>query len=92
MSRAHSRTRRKHFSRRAHNVTERGGTADEHVPGQKVLEGWREGATEGLNEVGQKLRNAVGLDGPTCANCGGLTQRTGACYTCVVCGDSTGCG
>lgn len=34
----------------------------------------------------------VGLDGPTCADCGGLTQRTGTCYTCVECGTTGGCG
>jgi ribonucleoside-diphosphate reductase alpha chain len=35
----------------------------------------------------------VGLDlGPACSNCGGMMQRTGACYTCSSCGNSTGCG
>jgi ribonucleoside-diphosphate reductase alpha chain len=35
----------------------------------------------------------VGLDlGPACQNCGGMMQRTGSCYTCSSCGNTTGCG
>src|SRR4051812_31120241 len=35
----------------------------------------------------------IGLDlGPACSNCGGMMQRTGACYTCSSCGNTTGCG
>ena len=35
----------------------------------------------------------AGLDlGPACANCGGIMQRTGSCYTCPSCGNNTGCG
>jgi ribonucleoside-diphosphate reductase alpha chain len=34
-----------------------------------------------------------GLDlGPACNQCGGMMQRTGACYTCSSCGNNTGCG
>ena len=34
-----------------------------------------------------------GLDlGPACDQCGGMMQRTGACYTCSSCGNNTGCG
>ncbi|MCD6727371.1 MAG: vitamin B12-dependent ribonucleotide reductase [Solirubrobacteraceae bacterium] len=34
-----------------------------------------------------------GLDlGPACNQCGGIMQRTGACYTCTSCGNNTGCG
>ncbi len=34
-----------------------------------------------------------GLDlGPACAQCGGMMQRTGSCYTCGSCGNNTGCG
>ncbi len=34
-----------------------------------------------------------GLDlGPACAQCGGMMQRTGSCYTCASCGSNTGCG
>ena len=30
--------------------------------------------------------------GPACAQCGGMMQRTGSCYTCSSCGNNTGCG
>jgi ribonucleoside-diphosphate reductase alpha chain len=30
--------------------------------------------------------------GPACAECGGMMQRTGSCYTCSSCGNNTGCG
>lgn len=30
--------------------------------------------------------------GPPCSNCGNLTIRSGACYLCTACGDTTGCG
>jgi ribonucleoside-diphosphate reductase alpha chain len=34
-----------------------------------------------------------GMDlGPACAQCGGMMQRTGSCYTCSSCGNNTGCG
>ena len=33
----------------------------------------------------------VGLDlGPACNQCGGMMQRTGSCYTCSSCGNTTG--
>src|SRR5690606_10347593 len=31
-------------------------------------------------------------DAPACSNCGGITIRAGACYSCPNCGASTGCG
>src|SRR4051794_21829515 len=35
----------------------------------------------------------IGLDlGPACNQCGGMMQRTGSCYTCSSCGNTTGCG
>jgi ribonucleoside-diphosphate reductase alpha chain len=35
----------------------------------------------------------AGLElGPACAQCGGMMQRTGSCYTCSSCGNNTGCG
>jgi ribonucleoside-diphosphate reductase alpha chain len=30
------------------------------------------------------------LPGPPCKYCGGITQRTGSCYTCTNCGESSG--
>lgn len=32
------------------------------------------------------------LDGKVCGSCGGMMQRTGACYTCPSCGENDGCG
>ena len=34
----------------------------------------------------------VTLDGNICLNCGGLTQQSGNCHTCLTCGENTGCG
>jgi len=34
----------------------------------------------------------VDLSGDPCRSCGGPTKRTGSCYTCIGCGDTTGCG
>jgi len=30
-------------------------------------------------------------DGPPCLSCGGLTKASGTCYTCVNCGQTSGC-
>lgn len=30
------------------------------------------------------------LNGPPCKNCGGMTTRTGSCYTCLECGETSG--
>ncbi len=30
--------------------------------------------------------------GPTCGNCGNITQRAGSCYSCPNCGSTSGCG
>lgn len=39
-----------------------------------------------------KVPAVAGVDGPPCDNCGTLTQRSGACYVCSSCGNTTGCG
>jgi len=31
-------------------------------------------------------------DAPPCRHCGSLTKRNGSCFSCVNCGESTGCG
>ena len=31
-------------------------------------------------------------DAPPCSNCGAITVRSGACYVCMQCGSSSGCG
>ena len=42
---------------------------------------------------GRPSKSPFGLDlGPACQQCGGMMQRTGACYTCSSCGFNTGCG
>lgn len=30
--------------------------------------------------------------GPACIWCNAPTQKTGSCYTCISCGETTGCG
>jgi ribonucleoside-diphosphate reductase alpha chain len=55
-------------------------------------------ATAGLTDTPPVVpaatsRTPFGLDlGPACQQCGGMMQRTGACYTCSSCGFNTGCG
>lgn len=40
-----------------------------------------------------KVSNGVmAVDAPPCSVCGSMTQRAGSCYSCNVCGNSTGCG
>ncbi len=41
---------------------------------------------------GQKALFSSTADSRVCARCGGQSIRTGACYTCMDCGDNTGCG
>lgn len=35
---------------------------------------------------------AVGGGSPPCDRCGNITMRSGTCYTCTVCGSTSGCG
>ena len=30
-------------------------------------------------------------DAPACSTCGHMTVRSGSCYVCLTCGDTTGC-
>jgi ribonucleotide reductase alpha subunit len=41
------------------------------------------------NEVTPKQK--INLSGPSCIECGALTQRSGTCYLCPDCGSTTGC-
>ncbi|HRT08225.1 MAG TPA: vitamin B12-dependent ribonucleotide reductase [Candidatus Paceibacterota bacterium] len=58
-----------------------------------------EGAAAGSNghQPGRKITNISDSvahfqqDAPTCANCGAVTVRNGACYKCLNCGESQGC-
>lgn len=40
----------------------------------------------------EKNVSANEYDAPLCSNCGNQTQRSGSCYACTVCGETTGCG
>lgn len=39
-----------------------------------------------------RLTFETDADAPSCAECGAITVRAGACYKCLNCGSSTGCG
>ncbi|MBO0702518.1 MAG: vitamin B12-dependent ribonucleotide reductase, partial [Candidatus Dormibacteraeota bacterium] len=39
-----------------------------------------------------RLTFATDADAPACAECGSITVRSGACYKCLNCGATTGCG
>ncbi len=39
-----------------------------------------------------RLTFATNADAPACAECGSITVRSGACYKCLNCGATTGCG
>lgn len=47
--------------------------------------------TPGLALIVKRPMNAFD-DGILCPTCGGMTQRTGTCHTCIECGSTTGCG
>jgi len=49
-----------------------------------------EAALAGRVEGAGAFRNQA--DAPACPKCGSITVRAGACYSCVNCGTSTGCG
>ena len=65
-------------------VADTGGTS---VPAGTAL-------TDDVPVVPAKLHFTPGAAelGPACDQCGGMMQRTGACYTCSSCGNNTGCG
>ncbi len=49
--------------------------------------------TNGVASSGaQKLTFVVNADSPSCPDCGAITVRSGACYKCLNCGSTTGCG
>jgi ribonucleoside-diphosphate reductase alpha chain len=43
-----------------------------------------------LNFEMVKVKENKNLAGPPCKYCGGMTTRTGSCYTCLECGETTG--
>ncbi len=48
------------------------------------------GATETVNVENGTYQNQD--DAPICSDCGAITVRSGACYVCLQCGNSSGCG
>jgi len=46
----------------------------------------------GTSGGAQKLTFVVNADSPACPDCGSITVRSGACYKCMNCGSTTGCG
>jgi ribonucleoside-diphosphate reductase alpha chain len=66
------------------------GAPEAHVPQPGTTRPAAEAMTDSPPVVPARLQ---GLDlGPACAQCGGMMQRTGSCYTCSSCGSNTGCG
>ena len=64
--------------------------ADASTPQPATTKSAAEAMTDQPPVIPAKLK---GLDlGPACAQCGGMMQRTGSCYTCSSCGNNTGCG
>ncbi len=53
-------------------------------------------ATEHAREASRRAESETSFqnqeDAPPCSNCGSITVRSGACYTCPNCGSSSGCG
>jgi ribonucleoside-diphosphate reductase alpha chain len=50
-------------------------------------------ASVGTTSVPPGSQNGIeSSDAPLCAHCGSLTRRAGACFVCVNCHESTGCG
>ena len=82
--------------------------ADDEPPANGKANGGESGGANPRARAGAKRKPATsaltdeppaipaklqGLDlGPACAQCGGMMQRTGSCYTCSSCGNNTGCG
>jgi ribonucleoside-diphosphate reductase alpha chain len=70
-----------------------GGSASAEAPAAEAAA--PKPAAEAMTETPPAAAPATlgGLDlGPACAQCGGMMQRTGTCYTCSSCGNNTGCG
>ncbi|BCX15422.1 MAG: vitamin B12-dependent ribonucleotide reductase [Candidatus Parcubacteria bacterium] len=43
-----------------------------------------------INKNLSVINNDILISGPPCKSCGGMTTRTGSCYTCLECGDTSG--
>jgi ribonucleoside-diphosphate reductase alpha chain len=58
-----------------------------HVPDSKKM-----GRTERVGDAIDELVRILMADAPECDACGHKTVRTGACFRCLHCGNSMGCG
>jgi ribonucleoside-diphosphate reductase alpha chain len=56
------------------------------------LDELRARVAESAAKLPKPKTKGVSYDGPPCNACGGITTRSGKCYTCTACGDTTGCG
>ena len=52
----------------------------------------RSGATATQTATATETTFANQEDAPPCSNCGSITVRSGACYSCPNCGNTSGCG
>ncbi len=66
--------------------------ADQVVVKQLTLAAPSRNGSNGVHGTnGEAFTHARETDAPTCATCGSITVRSGACYKCVNCGSTTGC-
>lgn len=47
---------------------------------------------EVMEKILRVLNTNQVLTGEVCSNCGGVLVRSGTCYSCTQCGETTGCG
>ncbi len=64
------------------HVMENGSWSRNHEPAQNVMEMRQPGDFKSMYRVD---------DAPSCANCGSIMFRNGACYKCMNCGETSGC-
>ncbi|MEA2377373.1 MAG: ribonucleoside-diphosphate reductase alpha chain, partial [Thermoleophilaceae bacterium] len=75
------------------NGAANGGNGSPARPGPRASSEPRPATSALTDEPPAIPAKLAGLDlGPACAQCGGMMQRTGSCYTCSSCGNNTGCG
>jgi ribonucleoside-diphosphate reductase alpha chain len=75
------------------NGAPNGGNGSPARPGPRASSEPRPATSALTDEPPAIPAKLAGLDlGPACAQCGGMMQRTGSCYTCSSCGNNTGCG
>ncbi len=64
-----------------------------HAQSPRPLSRTAPGSDENHHHPADALRELVDMgDAPTCNVCGALCSRSGACFRCLTCGQTTGCG